>query len=76
MTTSLFNFEPLPNADLIAKVIEHTRAINQAYIDAIDAQKSKVAEQAKSSVGLGGADPGGGDGVQAVDKTSGRGVIA
>lgn len=76
MSGSLFNFGPLPNADIIAKVIEHARAINQAYIDAIDERKSKSVDQ----VSVGG--PGkvqssdGGAGSNKADDQPGKGIIA
>ena len=76
MSGSLFNFGPLPNADIIAKVIEHTRAINQAYIDAIDERKSKAADHA-SVDSLGKAQSSNGaDGSKKADSQTGKGIIA
>jgi hypothetical protein len=76
MSGSLFNFGPLPNADIIAKVIEHTRAINQAYINAIDERKSKAVDQT-SVDGSGKAQSSdGADASNKAAKQTGKGVIA
>ena len=76
MSGSLFNYGPLPNADLIAQVIEYTRAINQVYLAAIDERKSKAVDHV-SVDGSGKASPSNGAaGSNKTDNQSGKGIIA
>ena len=76
MSTSLYNYGPLPNAELIARVIEYTRQINQAYIDAIDERKSRSAERVTlGSQGTANASNGA-DASNTTETQKGKGIVA